>query len=65
MTTVGVYTRAMGPVSRLLVESLAGCAAYLTYNVLFNLSALQEVTETFSLSSHRLSRGGTASLVRR
>ena len=63
--TVGVYTRAMGPVSRLLVESLAGCAAYLTYNVLFNLSALQEVTETFSLSSHRLSRGGTASLVRR
>jgi O-antigen/teichoic acid export membrane protein len=60
-----VYTRAMGPVSRLMVESFVGCAAYLTYNVLFNFSALQEVTETFSLSSHRLSRGGTAMLVRR
>ena len=60
-----VYTREMGPVTRLMIESLVGCAAYLTYNVLFNFSALQEVTETFSLSSHRLSRGGTALLVRR
>ena len=61
----GVYTRAMEPLSRLLLESLAGCAAYLIYNVLFNFSALQEVTETFTLSSHRLSRGRTALLVRR
>jgi O-antigen/teichoic acid export membrane protein len=63
--TTGVYTRAMEPLSRLLLESLAGCVAYLVYNVLFNFSALQEVTETFTLSSHRLSRGRTALLVRR
>ena len=63
--TAGVYTGAMGPINRLVVESLAGCATYLTYNVLFNFSALQEVTETFTLSSHRLPRGDTALLVRR
>jgi O-antigen/teichoic acid export membrane protein len=61
----GVYMHGMGPISRLLLESLAGCAAYLTYNVLFNFSALQEVTETFTLSSYRFSRGSTALVVRR
>jgi hypothetical protein len=64
VVTVDVYTRAMGPVSRLLIESLVGCAAYITYQVLFNLSALQEVTETFALPA-RLFRGGGALLARR
>ena len=64
VVTAGAYTQAMGPVSRLLLESLAGCAAYLTYNVLFNFAALQDVTETFTLSSH-FSRGRTALFVRR
>ena len=65
VVAAGVYTREMGPVTRLLVESLTGCVAYITYNVVFNFSALQDVIEMFTLSSHRLPRGDTALLVQR
>ena len=49
VATVDFLLGAVQPLTRLIVCSLAGCATYLAYTVLFNSAAIQDVVDTFRL----------------
>lgn len=47
VVSVSSYLGAVQPLARLIVCSVAGCATYLAYHVLFNSAALKDVMDTF------------------